>query len=304
VTRRYRENVATCFIIFLPLVLLGPEVNLNPLCRMAKIRQKNRANVDVAHVTFVIPSTLQRSSLNDTIMSLKHQTVLSWEAVVGLDTRKSKYKKWSKIRRRTKKFLHDDRIRYVAINTTSSRRGKWGNGAGHVRNAIILHPLENQNDEANETYHRGQWVAFVDDDDTVHPRYLEYLQQGVQAHPEAEVIIFRMRILNYCDFQELPPLNHSQIVRQNHVGISFAVRRDLMRRERNPMHFHTSDVEDFDFLHRSSKQGAQVWISNCVAYFVRHSAPTENFWKVHYPQNKGNSCSFAKAQIESGQKAC
>ena len=178
----------------------------------------------------------------------------------------------------------DPRVRYVPIFTSSINRGKLLNGAGLVRNEII------------QKHAVSEWVAFVDDDDTLSPYYVEYLNQGIAAStkrdlPSSDIIIFRMQ-----DPQErlFPPLRHGVVAKMYSVGISFAVQRNLFVYD-SAYVFVPSFVEDFLFLERAQYEGLQIEISSCVAYFVKQNPPTESLLSAG-----PDSCQFDKAIISRG----
>lgn len=136
--------------------------------------------------SFIIPSSLKRHSLHFTIASLHSQTETNWEAIVGVDVRQSD------IAAQSEHFLYnlyDERVRYLPIYSNSSNRGVDGNGAGDIRNRII------------KKYAWADWVAFVDDDDTLSP-YVELLREGIRQDESADIFIFRME---FKDGWIIPP---------------------------------------------------------------------------------------------------
>jgi len=247
---------------------------------------------DRPFVTFVIPSRLNRSTLNQTLESLLNQTFSSWEAIVGIDVammekqqpqQHSNHQEWT-VESQSNKFLQDPRIRYCEITTTSKLRGYMQNGSGNVRNAII------------KRYARGDWVAFVDDDDTLSPYYAETLHREVvlrkgdnvmednpakltnakpkkQRRSKTDIIVFRMQgyLSKGRTRQSVrPDLNHDMTTFQvGDFGISFAVRRNVFRQHN--MKFVTHFAEDYHFVRKAYMNGMGVKFSSCILYFVRRT---------------------------------
>jgi hypothetical protein len=206
-----------------------------------------------AIISFIIPSTLARATLNRTIESLQNQTRSNWEAIVGVDLAISNLTE-KQVASGSLIFMQDRRVRYVPINTVGTNRGQKGNGAGEIRNQII------------RNYATSKWVAFVDDDDTLSPDYIEHWETGRQHEQSADVIIFRMESLKRI----IPPLAHGSIARKNSVGISFAVRKELFVRKQNGIAFVPNKAEDYNFLKLAQTCKATILIStDCVTYFVR-----------------------------------
>jgi hypothetical protein len=208
-------------------------------------------------VTFVIPSTLKRSTLSRTIQSLQHQTRPDdWEAIVGVDLVRSRTRlKESDIPKKSATFRQDSRVHYVPIHVQSTNRGIYGNGAGKIRNEII------------KRHAQSDWVAFVDDDDTVVPSYVEHLLQAIRQQPSVDVVVFRMRD---ASGNILPPVEHQMELGACNVGISFAVRRELFVRSEDPVVFVPGATEDFVLLKTAFQRGSMILLSNCVGYFVRN----------------------------------
>jgi len=205
-------------------------------------------------VSFIIPSKLDRYSLDNTISSLQNQTETSWEAIVGVDVDLSTYKSISDITSKSKHFRYDERIRYVPIHSNSTNRGEIGNGAGGLRNEIITN------------FARADWVAFVDDDDTLSPFYVEHLREGVRQDEYADIFIFRMQ---WHDGRTILPPPGESLICKNCVGISYAVRRELFVRPAGPLAFIPDRREDFYFLRSAQEQSAVIKLSSEVTYFVK-----------------------------------
>ena len=179
-------------------------------------------------LTFVIP-TLGRHTLFRALQSLYDQTDQRWDAVVVCDG-----------------WQHDDPGDDWRLHWHEDVFGS----AGLARNAGI---------EAA----RGDWVAFLDDDDEVAPTYVEHLYQHIEDHPRCEVVIFRM---SHPYFGILP--RRDGHLRMGTVGISFALRKDLARNYRFVAE-RLSQPEDWDLIARLMGDKRHFFLSPHVDYFVR-----------------------------------
>jgi glycosyltransferase involved in cell wall biosynthesis len=104
----------------------------------------------MSKITFIIPS-IGRSTLKETIESLEKQTNKNWNAIIIFDGC-------------TPNFQTDDsRVKIIQIE----KLGQGINSAGLVRNEGI---------KIAET----EWVAFVDDDDTLAVNYVETFYNDLQ----------------------------------------------------------------------------------------------------------------------------
>ena len=177
-------------------------------------------------ITFIIPS-IGRPTLTRTIDSLLTQSNPNWKAIVVFDGVK------------TVNF-NDSRIECYQISKTGE-----ANHAGRVRNFAI--------DKVNT-----EWIAFVDDDDTLSPNYLNYFEEEISLNQDAECIIFRMLDKGFV----LPEDNVKKFA-INHVGISFAVKKNLN------IKFEPSSTEDFYYLNSVRDMRKKIILSPHISYFVR-----------------------------------
>ena len=203
-------------------------------------------------IDFVIPS-VARPTLNRTLSSLLDQNYLfykgdlEWNAFIGFDGIEESQVEVE--------ILPDDkRIKYFYL-PKSGKVGEYGIGnAGLVRNQIIK-----KVDSPNE------WIAFLDDDDTITPYYIDSLSIELES-PEnpIDVCVFRMRFNPQGD-KILPPLGSDDLI-QDQVGISFCVRKSFLK-EHN-IQFINDIREDFKFLMDLQSAGAKVKVSSYVTYNV------------------------------------
>lgn len=213
--------------------------------------------LSAAKITFIIPSTLARDSIVQTLESLQNQTRPHWEAIDGVDVLTANLTV-DDIAMHSNRWFRDPRIRFVPITTASAERGEKANGSGEVRNIII------------QQHATTEWVAFVDDDDTLSPRYFEMLENAVRDDPTASVVIFRM-----LDWRKgtLPPIHDflAGKAKKDSVGISFAARREMFTRAQNRTEFIPHKAEDYNFLFAAYRNGKNVKMTNCTGYYARSS---------------------------------
>jgi hypothetical protein len=198
-------------------------------------------------VAFIIPSK-GRTTLNTTLHSLINQTCGAWKAVVVLDGADLSGDLLP-VRDKRVQYLHMDKI------------GKANHG-GRLRNIGIAASSED-------------WVAFVDDDDTVSPLYVEVLHQHIRDAPSTQVVIFRL--LHWVG--SILPQPGSTNFRESAVGISFAMHRQLFHF--CSAVFEPAGNEDYVLLNKLRSSGASIIISPHVAYFVR-SLPQPKVYNQQY----------------------
>lgn len=213
-------------------------------------------------ITFVIPS-IGRPCITKTLRSLINQTNPNWRCLVGFDGLKK-----GDIDENI--LIHDDRIEYIFLNDRIGELHRnnevlsqlvlddTAHGvAGKVRNVIIDHI---QSDT--------EWIAFVDDDDTLISRYVELFYEEKSKH-EFDCISFRMR-LTAGNLNVLPPFHRGNEFSEDlacSIGISFCVNKKFI--DDNNIRFVASGLEDFSFLHELYSKQGKIYISNYVTYNVK-----------------------------------
>jgi len=179
-------------------------------------------------LTFIIP-TIGRETLSLTLQSLKNQTITNWKAIVIFDGIEPTISET------------DPRI---TIIKTHIKLGQGYNSAGLVRNYGIK-------------FVNTEWVAFVDDDDSITPNYMESFLSELWLDPD--VIIFRMTL----DDRVCPSIDSTNFFIKN-VGISFAVKTELVSK----FIFIPSIEEDFEFLDKVRLKKYKIVLSPYITYSV------------------------------------
>lgn len=192
-------------------------------------------------LTFIIP-TLGRATLSRAIGSLLAQTNPNWKAIVVFDGVKNTTN------------IKDNRVTYIEINKLGTR-----NHAGNVRNIGISRA-------------DTEWVAFLDDDDTVDLKYVDRFYEEINLNANVECVIFRMSN-GHLVFPEL----NDKTFHINKVGISFAMKSSL------PEKFSPSGTEDFYLLDKIRSNKRKIVISPYINYFVR-IVPNDKFKNTDYPR--------------------
>ena len=189
-------------------------------------------------ITFIIPS-IGRSTITRTIKSLQNLNNPNWEAIVVFDGVKSNIT-----------HIKDSRIKYYEKKKTGS-----SNMGGSTRNYGI-HKVK-----------KSEWIGFVDDDDTLSPNYINSLLDNKNV----DCIIYRM--YNKSTDEILPHLD-SKTIKKNSVGISFGVKKDILKKN----NFKNSPTEDYDLLYKLNKNKKyKILLSKDVTYFIRMD-PLENVY--------------------------
>ena len=209
-------------------------------------------------VSFIIPSRLSRLELlNRTLESLQNQTVSNWEAIIGVDVEMTQSEETIHLADQVR-GRDDIRIKYHNIHTGTLDRGRHHNGSGGVRNQIIMQ------------YARADWVAFIDDDDTLSPYYVEMLMRSIHREPRLDICIFRMQ--GYPGPTDLLPPPRTYDLHVGQVGISFAVRKSLFVDQ--GILFVPHQSEDYFYLRDAFDHNAKIRSSTCNMYFIRQYPPS------------------------------
>ncbi len=200
------------------------------------------------YITFIIP-TIGRETLLKTIDSLIQQTVQMWKCIIIFDGIKlSDYPKLSEY---IKKFNN-------ILILECDKKGSPPNSAGKVRNEAFLLMDSDKNSNNNLS---SKWIGFVDDDDVLHPKYIEYLQEEEKTNPILQCVIFRMMDRNN---NVVPTMRDKNII-AGHVGISFAIKKEITEKYK----FENSSHEDFCFLKTLQMAKIPMVISPYISYFVQ-----------------------------------
>lgn len=213
----------------------------------------------MTYCTFIIP-TKGRATLQRALDSVFNQTDPAWMIMMALDgtDREMPLLNFPSLVMTARLALH------AAPRTDS---------AGMTRNAAMKTVLD------GDDYWRGKWFAFLDDDDRVHPQYVESLrwadrqrqEQGIQP----DVIVFRM---SHPQLGILPPWDHEQPsdLTWGQVGISYAITQQYVKehdsffKRENLGNPGEQGNEDIELLCRLREQGAEIFLSSAVTYFVRN----------------------------------
>lgn len=186
-------------------------------------------------ITFIIPS-IGKHTLQQTINSIENQTIVDWKAIIIFDG--------------VEPTLFIDNPKFSILKIDKNGVGK--NGAGNVRN----HGMK---------FVDTEWIAFLDDDDTIAPDYIETFNKEITEYSFVDVLIFRMHkhILNNAP-KILPKLNTDNFYVAE-VGISFLIKANIFKKG---FGFKPSHIEDFEYLSTLRDNNYCIMISPYVKYFV------------------------------------
>jgi len=182
------------------------------------------------NLTFIIP-TISRSTLQSTIKSLQCQTLQNWCAIIVFDGIDPDF------------YCKDPRITLLRCD----KLGEGPNHAGRVRNYGM-------------TFVKTEWIAFLDDDDSISSRYVETFYEEIKQY-KTDVIIFRMHFNN-----EICPELKTDNFYKGKVGISFAIKTKIIN---EGVLFSPSKYEDYEYLSLLKSKNYTIMISPHVLYFVR-----------------------------------
>jgi glycosyltransferase involved in cell wall biosynthesis len=190
-------------------------------------------------ITFIIP-TIGRSTLINSINSLKNQTVKDWCVIIIFDG----------ISCNIDIDLDDNRIKVLECE----KKGVNINSAGEVRNYGM-------------SFVETKWIAFLDDDDIIDNDYIETFYNEINIcndlHLDLDLIIFRMN-----DNGRIIPKLKTDNFYLCDVGISFIFKKEIYD---EGCKFTPDGAEDFLYLDKIRKLGKRMIISPYVKYYVRKS---------------------------------
>lgn len=193
-------------------------------------------------ITFIIPS-IGRESLLYSIESLINQTCKEWNAIIILDGINVNVLNSDIIN-----LLEDERFEVHEID----KRGLNINQSAYVRNYGM-----------SVTEKRCEWIAFLDDDDTIAKDYIEIFKKEILIYPECDVYIYRMINNDHRIIPKLDSVNFAVC----DVGISFIVRRSIYI---NGLEFIPDGAEDYVYLNKIRKAGYKIIISPYIKYYIRN----------------------------------
>ena len=184
-------------------------------------------------ITFIIP-TIGRSTLINSINSLKNQTIKDWCAIIIFDGISCNID------------IDDNRIKVLECE----KKGVNINSAGEVRNYGM-------------SFVETKWIAFLDDDDIIETDYIEIFYNEINLYNDLDLIIFRMN-----DNGRIIPKLKTDNFYLCDVGISFILKKEIYD---EGCKFTPDGAEDFLYLDKIRKLGKRIMISPYVKYYVRTS---------------------------------
>lgn len=191
-------------------------------------------------ISFIIPS-IGRPSIINTLSSLLNQTNQDWKCLVGFDGIKEEDLKLN--------LPKDERIKYFYIDKKLGQIHNVHNHAGKVRNYLI---------NKVET----EWIGFVDDDDSLEKRYIEWFEKEKNNH-NFDCLIFKMK---FSDKPLISPPYGCFSLIEGKVGISFVINKNFINE--NKIEFINYVSEDFIYLKEIEKNNGIIKFSDSIAYRV------------------------------------
>jgi glycosyltransferase involved in cell wall biosynthesis len=174
---------------------------------------------------------MNRTTIHKAIKSLDDQTDQDWELRIVWDGD-------------LEKLPHHRILEHPKIGCIWA--GRKVGSAGQLRNMAI-----NRTD--------GTWIGFLDDDDWLKSTYVEHLK----LWPTRDLVIF-----TYVNPEtgETHPDPKATDFRSCDVGISFAIRKDFV--DKHNLQFFKHQIEDYEFLARCKRAGANYILTHDVQYYV------------------------------------
>lgn len=182
-------------------------------------------------ITFIVPS-MNRPTLTRSVESLLNQTNPNWKCIIiydGVDGLN----------------FDDKRIKSIKIEKTGVM-GQFNGQSGLVRNYGLV--LCDTN-----------WIGFLDDDDTLHPGYVNLL---FEKYSDYDFVVWRMKDTSGRVF---PRLDYEDLIFGN-VGISFCYKNKF----ENLSFESNGDGEDFVFISELKNLSSNYIITPEVYYNIRH----------------------------------
>lgn len=192
-------------------------------------------------ITFIIPS-IGRESLIYSIESLLNQTDSEWKALIILDGISINI-----LNNDLMSLLEDERFEVHEIEKIGSNI----NNAGYVRNYGM------------SVVEDSEWIAFLDDDDTIASDYIEIFKNEISIYSNIDVYIYRMinneqRIIPNLDIVNFKICD---------VGISFIINYKIYK---SGIEFDADGAEDYLYLNKIRKASYKMMISPYIKYYVRN----------------------------------
>lgn len=105
----------------------------------------------------------------------------------------------------------------------------------------------------------GDYIGFVDDDDTLDTDFVKIVHEDFKN--DYDFILYTMK-----NGDILSPPENRLIIEKNYVGISFVVRKDVLKKY--DLKFESSETEDFYFLKKMVDLNLKYLISPKILYYV------------------------------------
>lgn len=156
-----------------------------------------------AIITFIMPSSGSRSSIEASVSSLLALSSCHWRLIIVYSTATASPSQLEtcppmQLSRYSQAFERDPRIFYLPY-----QRKSMFNYGGNSRNAAFKHSTT-------------EWIGFVDDDDQLSPDYLTILAEESRLHANVSVVLFRMSCRS-CFQQVIPPVPYPAL-KPNYAG--------------------------------------------------------------------------------------
>ncbi len=188
-------------------------------------------------ITFILP-TLGRPSLIYPIQSLLKQSDIRWNCIIVLDG--------CKLPDNCVNIIENNREKFILLPI--EKRGAGTNkGAGYVRNAAT-------------NYVESEWVAFIDDDDTVSSEYVKNANSIIKENTTIDCILFRAIVPQGI----VVPDPKSLDIQRGRTFISYCCKTSIFKE----IQFNQVKDEQYEFINLIKNRGYKILLSKYVMYGI------------------------------------
>ena len=188
-------------------------------------------------ITFILPS-IGRPSLIYPIQSLLKQSDNTWKCIIVLDGCKLPDNCVNIIENNIDKFI---------ILPIEKRGAGTNNGAGYVRNAA-------------SNIIDTEWVAFIDDDDTISPEYVKNANSIIKENRTIDCILFRAIVPQGV----VVPDPKSLDIQQGRTFISYCCKTSVFKE----IQFKQGKDEQYEFISSIKNRGYKILLSKYIMYGI------------------------------------
>lgn len=188
-------------------------------------------------ITFILP-TVGRPSLIYPIQSLLKQSDNVWKCIIILDG--------CKLPDNCINIIENNKNKFILL-PIEKRGGGTNKGAGYVRNAAT-------------NYVESEWVAFIDDDDTISSEYVKNANSIIKENTTIDCILFRAIVPQGI----VVPDPKSLDIQLGRTFISYCCKTSVFKE----IQFNQGKDEQYEFINSIKNRGYKILLSKYVMYGI------------------------------------